>query len=70
VVAAAVSPPREVPGRFELADDAVSGALRDPYTGAQVAQADPRIVGDAEKDLRVVGQKRPFGLIFWSRHHF
>src|SRR2546429_9480493 len=59
VVAAAVALARDVPGGGEVADDAMGGALGDPDRLADLAQADAGILGDAQQDLGVVGEKRP-----------
>jgi hypothetical protein len=67
LVAAAVALAGDVAGGGELADDAVGGAFGDPDRLADVAQADARVVGDAEQHLGVVGQKRPSGPTV-SRH--
>jgi hypothetical protein len=44
-----------------LGEDPVGGALGDPYRGGDVTQADSRIMGDAGKDVGVIGQKVPAG---------
>jgi hypothetical protein len=53
MVAPAAALAREVAVADELADDAVRRALGDPQALADVAQADARVVGDAQQDLRM-----------------
>jgi hypothetical protein len=59
VVAAAVSPARDVAGVGEVGDDPMRGPFRDPDALADVAKTDAGVSGDAHQHLGVVGQKRP-----------
>lgn len=59
VVTAAVARAGYVAGGGEFDDDSVGGAFSDPDRPADLAQADPGVVSDAEEDLRVVGEKGP-----------
>jgi hypothetical protein len=59
VVAAAVAGTRDVAGGGELDHDPVRGAFCDPDRLADLAQADARVMRDAEQHLGVVGEKRP-----------
>ena len=43
----------------QLGQDPVGGALRDPNRCGDVAQADARVMSDADEDMGVVGQKVP-----------
>lgn len=58
VVATALSPPRYVARRLELPDDPVRRSLGNPDVHTDLAQPDTGVSGDAEKHLRVVGEKR------------
>jgi hypothetical protein len=59
VIAATVAPARDVAGGCQLGHDPVSGPFGDPDRVADLAQADARVMRDAEQHLGVVGQKRP-----------
>ena len=56
-----------VPALDEVGDDPLDGALGDPDGLGDVAQTRVRVMGDAEQDLRVVGDEAPgfrsFGLL-------
>lgn len=54
----------DVAGVGELGDDPVGGSFGDPDALADVAQADPGLIGYADEDLGVVGQKSPM----WGPH--
>ena len=43
----------------QLGEDPVGGALGDAYRCGDVAQADARVMGHAQEDMGVVGQKVP-----------
>ena len=62
----AVPPPvaraREVARVLELDDDALHGALGDPYLLGDVPDPAIRIPGDAQEDVRVIGQEGPRNL--------
>ena len=58
-VSAALSLAQHVALFDEFGDDPVRRALGDPYRGGDVAQANPRVMGDACEDVSVVGQKVP-----------
>ena len=66
LVAAPISPARDVPGGGELDDDSMRGTLGYPDPFTDLAQANAGIAGGADQDPGVVGQKRPAGwcLIF------
>jgi hypothetical protein len=59
VVAAPVAATGQVAGGDEFVNDPVRGALSDPDALCDLAQADRRILEDAEQNARVVGEKRP-----------
>jgi hypothetical protein len=59
VIAPAAALAREVAGIDELTHDAVRGALRDAHALADLAQANPGVIGDAEQRLSVTCQERP-----------
>src|SRR5207244_10703008 len=67
-VAPAVSLAGEVARCLELGDDAVGGALGDPDPLADLPQGQPGLIRDAEQQLTVVGQERPFRRGSWHRH--
>jgi hypothetical protein len=56
-VAPALAGPREIALALELADDAVGGALGDPDAVGDLAEPHSRIPGDAQEDVRVVGEE-------------
>jgi hypothetical protein len=58
-VAAALPPARDVAGLDQLDHDPVRGAFGYPDRVTDLAQASVRVGGDAQQDLRVVGQERP-----------
>jgi hypothetical protein len=49
VGAAAIALARDVPGCGELADNAVGGTFGDPHPVPDLAQANPRVMRDAEQ---------------------
>jgi hypothetical protein len=60
-VPTALSLAQDVASFDQLGEDAVGGAFGDPDRGGDVAQADSRVIGDAGKDVGVVGQEVPAG---------
>jgi hypothetical protein len=56
---AAVACTRDIAGGREPDDDSVHGTFGDPNAIADLAQADTRILGNAQQHPGVVGQKRP-----------
>ena len=61
LVAPALSLTQHIALLDQLGEDPVSGALGDPHRSGDVAQANPRIMSDADQDMSVVGQKVPAG---------
>ena len=59
VIAAPTSRTRDVASGNELADDPVRGTYRDADSVSDLTQADPRVLGDAQQNPGMVGQKRP-----------
>jgi hypothetical protein len=51
----------DVAGLDEVVDDAVSGAFADADLSGDLGQANFGILGDADQNVGVVGQKRPRG---------
>ena len=58
-VSSAVSLAQHVALLDQLGQDPVGGALGDPDRCGDVAQADARVMSDADEDVGVVGQKVP-----------
>jgi len=54
--------PLDVPGLFQVGDDALDRALRDAYKLSNVAHSCLRLPRNAQQDVRVVGEKRPVRL--------
>ena len=68
-----VAPPfflvRQVPVGFEIPNDPLSGSLRDPNAGRDVAEPDVGRLGNQDEHSCVVGQKGPGASVFggqWS----
>ena len=59
----------EVARRRELVDNPVRGTFGHTNPITDLAKAQARILGDAQKDAGVVGQKRPRRCL-WRRHLF
>jgi hypothetical protein len=58
-VAPSLSLPQHVASFDQLGEDPVGAALGDPDRGGDVPQADSRVIGNAAKDVGVVGQEVP-----------
>src|ERR1700684_1725548 len=58
-VAAAVLLLDDVPGLGQVSDNAVGAALGDVEPGRDIAEADARVLCDAQQDSGVVGQEGP-----------
>ena len=59
VVAATVLGPPHIATRDEVGDDRLRGALGDPDPVGDVPASDPRVAGNADEDVAVIGQERP-----------
>jgi hypothetical protein len=60
MVAPSLSLTRQVARINQLAHDAVGGSFGDPKAQTDIAKAHAAIVGDADEDLSVIGQKAPY----------
>src|SRR4051812_35706789 len=63
VVASASSSTRDIARLLELSDDPMRRSFGDPDALPDLAQADARIVRDAQEHLGMVGEKSPFGQV-------
>jgi hypothetical protein len=61
-VSAAMSFAQHISLIDQLGEDLVGAALRNAYRSGDVTQADARIMGDAQQDVRVIGQKIPLAM--------
>ena len=64
LIAAAEATALEEAGLDQVGDDALDGSLGDPDVDRDISQPHFGITGDAEQDLRVVGDERPAA---WGR---
>jgi hypothetical protein len=61
-VPATMTGTHQITGLLEVRDDALHRALRDPDPLRDVSHPDFRLLYDAQKNVRMVGEKRPFRL--------
>jgi hypothetical protein len=66
-IPAPVPQPRDVPRLLEVGNYPLHRAFGDPDEGRNVSHARFGLLGDAQEDVRVVGEKRPSGLRFRLR---
>lgn len=55
--------------RLEVAQNAQNGPFGDPDSPGKISYPKRRVAGNADQDVRVVGQKRPGTLVFSDMHN-